>query len=41
MLFYYFSKWCFHYLSYRPYHPHDRIEPLEPNEVYECDIEVL
>jgi len=26
---------------HRPYHPHDRIEPLEPNEVYECDIEIL
>ena len=28
-------------LPYRPYHPHDRIEPLEPGEVYECDVEIL
>ncbi len=26
---------------YQPYHPHDRVEPLAPREVYECDIEVL
>ena len=26
---------------YRPYHPHDRVEPLTPGEVYECDIEIL
>jgi hypothetical protein len=26
---------------YRPYHPHDRVEPLIPGEVYECDIEIL
>jgi predicted acyl esterase len=24
---------------YRPYHPHDRVEPLIPGEVYECDVE--
>ncbi len=26
---------------YRPYHPHDRVEPLEPGEVYECDVEIV
>ncbi len=26
---------------YRPYHPHDRAEPLIPGEVYECDVEIL
>jgi predicted acyl esterase len=26
---------------YRPYHPHDRVEPLTPGEVYECDVEIL
>ena len=26
---------------YRPYHPHDRIEPLTPGEVYECDVEFV
>ncbi len=26
---------------YRPYHPHDEIEPLEAGEVYELDIEIL
>jgi predicted acyl esterase len=26
---------------YRPYHPHDRAEPLTPNEIYECDIEIV
>jgi predicted acyl esterase len=26
---------------YRPYHPHDRIEPLTPGDVYECDIEIV
>ncbi|BCB78346.1 CocE/NonD family hydrolase [Phytohabitans flavus] len=26
---------------YRPYHPHDTTEPLEPGEVYELDIEIL
>ena len=28
-------------LPHRPYHRHDRIEPLEPNLIYECDIEIL
>ncbi len=27
-------------LPYRPYHPHDRVEPLEPGEVYELDVEI-
>lgn len=26
---------------YRPYHPHDRIEPLNPGQIYEFDIEVV
>ena len=26
--------------EYRPYHPHDRAEPLTPGEVYEVDIEI-
>jgi uncharacterized protein len=26
---------------YRPWHPHDRSEPLTPGEVYECDIEIV
>ncbi|MFD7086221.1 CocE/NonD family hydrolase [Streptomyces sp. NPDC059896] len=26
---------------YRPFHPHDRAEPLEPGAVYELDIEIL
>jgi predicted acyl esterase len=26
---------------YRPYHPHDRVEPLTPGEIYECDVEIL
>jgi uncharacterized protein len=26
---------------YRPYHPHDRAELLEPGEVYECDVEIV
>jgi predicted acyl esterase len=28
-------------LPYRPYHPHDRVEPLTPGEIYECDVEIL
>ncbi len=28
-------------LPWRPYHPHDRIEPLEPGEIYELDIEIV
>jgi predicted acyl esterase len=27
-------------LPYRPYHTHDRVEPLNPGEVYELDIEI-
>lgn len=27
-------------LSYRPYHTHDRVEPLTPHEVYELDVEI-
>jgi hypothetical protein len=27
-------------LSYRPYHTHDRREPLTPGEVYELDVEI-
>jgi hypothetical protein len=26
---------------YRPYHPHDRVEPLSPGETYECDVEIV
>jgi predicted acyl esterase len=26
---------------YRPYHPHDRVEPLTPGEVYACDVEIV
>ncbi|MDQ4059330.1 MAG: CocE/NonD family hydrolase [Actinomycetota bacterium] len=26
---------------WQPYHPHDRIEPLEPGEVYELNIEIV
>lgn len=25
---------------YRPYHTHDRIEPLEPGDIYEVDVEI-
>jgi len=28
-------------LPYRPYHPHDRVEPLTPGEIYECDVEFV
>ena len=28
-------------MPYRPYHPHDRVEPLAPGEVYECDVEIV
>lgn len=28
-------------LPYRPFHPHDRVEPLTPGEVYECDVEII
>lgn len=26
---------------YRPWHPHDKAEPLTPGQVYECDIEIV
>jgi hypothetical protein len=26
---------------YRPYHPHDRVEPLTPGDIYECDVEIV
>jgi uncharacterized protein len=26
---------------WRPYHPHDRAEPLTPGEVYECEVEIV
>jgi hypothetical protein len=26
---------------YQPYHPHDRVEPLTPGDIYECDIEII
>jgi putative CocE/NonD family hydrolase len=28
-------------LPYRPYHPHDRVEPLTPEQIYECDVEIV
>lgn len=28
-------------LPYRPFHPHDRVEPLTPGEVYECEVEFV
>jgi hypothetical protein len=28
-------------LPYRPYHPHDRVEPLAPGQIYECDVEIV
>jgi predicted acyl esterase len=28
-------------LPHRPYHPHDRVEPLTPGQVYELDIEIV
>ncbi len=28
-------------LPYRPYHPHDEIQPLTPDRVYEFDIEIV
>jgi predicted acyl esterase len=28
-------------LPYRPYHPHDRVQPLTPGDVYECDVEIV
>lgn len=26
---------------WRPYHPHDKVEPLTPGEVYGCDVEIV
>jgi putative CocE/NonD family hydrolase len=26
---------------YRPYHQHDRVQPLTPGDVYECDVEIV
>ena len=26
---------------WRPYHPHDRVEPLTPGEIYECEVEIV
>jgi uncharacterized protein len=26
---------------YQPYHPHDRVEPLTPGEIYECEVEFV
>jgi uncharacterized protein len=26
---------------YRPYHPHDKAEPLTPGQVYECEVEIV
>ncbi len=28
-------------LPHRPYHPHDRVEPLTRGEVYQCDVEIV
>ena len=28
-------------LPYRPYHPHDHVDPLTPGEVVECDVEIV
>ena len=28
-------------LPHRPYHPHDRVEPLAPGEIYACDVEIV
>jgi predicted acyl esterase len=28
-------------LPYRPYHPHDGVEPLTSGTVYECDVEIV
>ena len=28
-------------LPYRPFHPHDRLEPLTPGAIYECDVELV
>jgi uncharacterized protein len=26
---------------YRPYHTHDRAEPLTPGQIYQCDVEII
>lgn len=26
---------------HRPFHPHDRVDPLTPGEAYECDVEII
>ncbi|NND49372.1 MAG: hypothetical protein HKN60_03880 [Rhizobiales bacterium] len=26
---------------YRPYHPHERTDPLTPGEIYQCDVEIV
>src|SRR5439155_25413598 len=26
--------------DYRPYHPHDEVQPLSPGEIYELDVEI-
>src|SRR5262245_42322054 len=26
---------------WQPWHPHDRVEPLTPGQIYECDVEIL
>jgi predicted acyl esterase len=28
-------------LPYRPYHPHDKVEPLTPGVIYQCDVEIV
>jgi len=28
-------------LPYRPFHPHDKVEPLKPGQVYEGDVEIV
>jgi predicted acyl esterase len=28
-------------LPYRPFHPHDKVEPLTPGEVYEAEVEIV
>ena len=28
-------------MPYRPYHPHDKTEPLTPGEIYEADVEIV
>jgi uncharacterized protein len=26
---------------WQPFHPHDRVEPLSPGDIYQCDVEIL